>query len=510
MASVLEQMMVHPEYMGIPATDVQRAICRIADGEPLDELLERPGVLEMCGQVAPPVEMPRVLMLICAIRTGKSMFASGLAIRAAMSCDLSRVRANEPMARIPVLATDKDKARVVFDHLAGFVEASKWLGPCLESKTAERLVLRRSDGKRVEIVVTAASRHGSTLVGRWLAGAIFDEATLMTGDDDSVVDLAEMIAQCTGRLLPGAQIVLIGSTMAPPRGPAYELLGELWGRPSKGRVALWSTGPEMAPFRYTPDYVEELRRTDPDQHKVCIERVFLDPETGFLTAEAVDRVTRASGDLPPEEGHHYVAGTDPATRKNAWSLVVMDCCEDLPTKYRVVLRREWVPPRGERLSPRRVIAEMAELVKPYGVDVIHSDHHLADANADFAEANGIGWSSSMLQGNDARDAYLLLAELIGSRRLELPNCPTMARDLLGIKKVVNQDGSLSFRLAKTADGRHCDYVPALLRCVRALPDPPDEKEEERSEMDKHWSRVIEEQKTGDAEGMNKRMRRLMQ
>ena len=55
--------------------------------------------------------------------------------------------------------------------------------------------------------------------------------------------------------------------------------------------------------------------------------------------------------------------------------------------------------------------------------------------------------------------------------LELPPDPAIRNDLIRVVRKVTHAGVI-FHLPRTADGRHCDYVPALVHAIMNAPDMP--------------------------------------
>jgi len=519
--SPLEVILTDPQYFGLKtATRAQRAICRIADGWSLPPaMLKDRTVQNILGRghnsselVVPPRQTPSQLLLIAAIRTFKSLLAAAVAIRSALFSDLSVIGEGEAHAKVFILSNDRKNAQAVFDHLLGKVQTSPALqGRVAKPPTAESIVLKRDDGKVVEIEVRAAKKGGTGVVGRWLCAAIFDEVTFMLGEDDGAASLDASLAQCVGRIVPGGQIVMIGSSYAPPRGPAYEMLMGNWGRPSPELVALWATGPELNPVAYSKKNCLALVKAGRDKARAYLTRQFRDPATGFISPDLVDDAIRKGVHvIPPEDGHVYVAATDPATVKNVWTLIILDTVSGCPVRYRVVLAMQWVPEDGQRLRPSVVIKESAGVVKPYGIDTIYSDHHMQSALADMAEAEGIAWSGEQSHGKEKADLYIELGRVFNDRLIEIPPDPYLRRDLISVRKHITQDNTPQFVLTKTPDGRHCDYVPAFARALKYAPEPALDGSEKakRSQEDEMWDELIEAGRKRSDDGVLAAMERL--
>lgn len=480
--SLLERILTHPAMWGLPATNVQRAACRVLDGVPLDELWDDPDVPKALGGVRPPEVMPLEFLLLAAIRSGKGVIASACAFRASQTCDVSKLRPGET-PRISVISTEKDKATIVFNHLLGTMTARPSLRDLLVGEpTGDALYIRHPTGIPVEVLVTAGKRAGGAVIGRWMAGVIFDEAARMYGADDGVVNLDDTRRAALGRMLPGAQILYITSPHA-PFGPVYDWTQEHFAKPSKRIVVMRATGPMMNPVLWTPEACEELRQHDHIAYKTDVLGEFADAEYAAFQDDEIAAVTRASAHpVPFVKGQHYVAAMDPATRSNAWTLVVWTCTgadDHLQPKYEAVFARQWVP-RAEKLRPLDVLCEVADELEPYGLDTAFTDQWSADALADVASmlpdrAQGCPRTLTLIdEATNAQNKYdgiKTLQVLIQSGRLSLPPDPMLRQDLLGTKQRVTQIG-VTFQLPRTKDGRHGDFVPPLARLALNPPDLP--------------------------------------
>lgn len=485
----LEHLLCDPEYFGlVTASPVQRALCRAADGLPLGTLTEDPDVIASFG--GPPIDgrvsretgrgldnqagrkaiallprsRPSKLVLCSGIRGGKSLFSAAAAVRAAITCDVSVCGPGE-VPRVPIVATSVDTAKPTWDVLVGRVVASPRLRELIIGEpTSERLMIRHPTGRPIEIRVVAGARAASTLVARWLACAIFDEAPRMVGQEDGVVNLDEMLLAIANRMLPGAQILLPGSPWA-PFGPIYNLVQEFFGAPSEELVVVRSTGPMMNPFIWTDEKVEASKK-NPDAWRVDGLGDFANPESGVMLAEEVEACRRTELDAPPEPRRYYVAAMDPATRVNAWTLVVRG--NRGGGKHVIALARQWQGSQAEPLKPSKVFPEIAALLEPYGVTQVHTDGWAVDALQDTASHYGLWLTESKI----GYESYKVVQALVTERNIELPPDPVLVRDLASIKRRVTASGA-TIELPKTSDGRHCDYAPAVARACAALVRAPD-------------------------------------
>lgn len=470
-------MLTHPATFGlVTASAVQRAVCRIADGAPLAELASDPAVQAAVGNVdLLPAVPPAELLLLSAIRSGKSLLAAALAVRATQTVDVSTLGPGET-PRVSVLSLTADLGRVVFEHIVGNVMAKPVLRALLVGEpTADTVTLRHPSGKPIDIKVVAGARAGASLVARWSAGCIFDEAPRMLGEEDGVVNFDHARRAVLGRLLPNAQLVAIGSPWA-PRGPVYEAVCERFGKPSRDLVVLRAPGPVMNPVWWTAERCERLRTHDPQTYRTDVLGEFADPETSLFASTELDSVTRAEPLVsPPAPRHYYVAAIDPATRGNSFSLVIATMTRvpgSTTTRRKVVLVKQWQGSKACPLSPDAVLREVAAIVKEYRVAVVYTDQWSADALRDIARRYDVSLVERPINAANKVEMFENLRTRIADGDIELPPDPQLRADLLSIRKRVTNTG-ISIELPRTADGRHADYAPALALCLAQNIPAPD-------------------------------------
>jgi hypothetical protein len=430
--------------------------------------------------------------MLAAIRCGKSLISAVCAVRMAMSVDLSKLGPGE-VPRIPVLATDKDTAQVVFNHLVGNLQASDMLRPMIVGNpSSDAVELYTPSGRKVEIKVTALSRAGSTLVGRWLAGCIFDEAPRMGGDEETVLSLDQARHAVRGRLLKGAQILYPGSPWA-PAGPIYEMTQKYFGHVSNADVlVIRAPGWVLNPYYWTPERLEKEKKADPTAYMMNVCAEFGDPEQTLIPSTAIEACRRASNDaIPSKDNLQYVAAMDPATRGNAWTLTILSCegmRQNFHPIFSCVLAKQWRGSPREPLSPDQILREIADICQSYGLDNAITDQYAADALTDIARRYGFRLYPETLTGPKRLELFDKLRLLILEEALSLPNDPFVYRDLISVKKRLTTNG-YTIVLPSTGDGRHSDYAAALALAMTALPGLPREKPKQRDkEIEEHLRR----------------------
>jgi hypothetical protein len=488
-----ESLLTSADAFGIAtATPAQRAACRILDGQPLGELATHPDVIALVGGHEAIATLPSErgqapieLVFLAAIRSAKTIIACAAAIRMALTVDVSRLGPGE-VPRVSILSLKLDTSAVAFGLLLETIRSSRALSPLLIDATADALTLRHPSGREIEIACVAGAKAGNGLVARWSAGVIFDEAPRMNASSDAIVNLTHARSAVLGRLLPGAQCLMIGSPHA-PHGDVYDLTQEHFGKPSATMVVLRGTGPMLNPVWWTPARCARLELQDPAAYLTDVCGEFADPESGLVNVAALRANTRVSPlELQYEHGATYAAAIDPSegtARANPWTLVIVQLVEQSRTahpwlrsqadgraasmnaqpstrRYRVVLAREW---RG--LSPASCLEQIARICDGYGLRHAVTDQYAGAANADLARRYGLYLQIDRASAQSKVQDFTDLATLIHTDAIELSPDRTFLRDLLSVKKRTTQ-GGVSIVFPKTGDGRHADYAPALCADIK--------------------------------------------
>lgn len=203
-----------------------------------------------------------------------------------------------------------------------------------------------------------------------------------------------------------------------------------------------------------------------------------DAESGLLSAAALTAITRAGvTECKRVRGHTYVATMDPATRGNAWTLIVATTLADKTRQ--VVCAREWRGNRNAPLDPDVVLREVAAVLFEYGLDVALTDAWSGDALTSIARRHRLRLVQQSYSSESKLDAYEELWRKVDDKRVGLLDVPEMRKDLLGIRRRVTPSG-VTIVLVSTPDGRHSDFAAAVCLAVNvpcAAPvHLPDEKE----------------------------------
>jgi hypothetical protein len=508
----LESILCSEQAFGLKtASPLQRAICRASDGEPLGKLWEVEAVRTAFGNVRPPEVPPENMIILSAIRCAKSMIAAGKAIQISQNVDLDVdfISAGDEL-RIPIVSVDKDKARAVFSHMLGHIQAKPLLRRLLvKEPTADSFWLRHPSGRPIEVCTTPLANQGTTLVARWLPAVIFDEAPLMASVSDAKKNLDDALSAITGRVLPGGQVLMIGSPWA-PFGPIYDLVQAHFGKPTEEYVVVRAPGWVMNPVYWTPKRCAQVKKAKPADYQRNVEAEFADVEDGIFSSSEIEKATRAGPVVRPYvKGHHYRASMDPAFRGNGWTLTLVECtgatANGVTPTYAVALAEQWVGSKVEPLKANTVLGEIAAILGEYGIDSVTSDQHNVDTIREIAETHGISIVEVTITSENRLEMVENVAALLSDERLELPPNRQLAGDLKAARKRVTQNG-VTLHLPRSGDGRHADYVPCLGLAFVDPPGLPDEPEApERDDMERFLDKMRERDNEGHWESVAKRV-----
>ena len=474
-----EALLTHPRCFGLTtASPVQRAICRAADGIPMGDLALDPTVQDVFGGedaiLALPLEPPKELLIVAAIRSGKSLFAAALALKIALTIDLSFMGSNE-VARVSVLSLDLDKAKIVMQHLMGALEREGGLLTRYLVKkpkpTADRVCVRRDDGRVVEIVVAAGKRGGGSLVSRWTVAAIFDEAARQQGQADGIVNYDDMRAGVIARLslVKGAQLIAVTSPWA-ARGPIYEAVQTYKG-PSRFLVLVRATGPQINPVLWTPAAVKEIFETDEAAYVTDVLGEFADVESGWLMADDINRAVgdRTETTLPRVGGSYYTAAMDPGLRGNSWTLAIVgyrpsETGDSVGDRFFVARCRQWTGSRKAPLSVLGTLKEVRDELRAYGLTEVWTDGWGAEFIRQSGESIGITVNEDDANTAEKDERPVDFRAKVVAGQVEMTPDPEVRADMLAAR-VRRTATAQKLELPITRDGRHCDYVPAIVLAV---------------------------------------------
>ena len=239
------------------------------------------------------------------------------------------------------------------------------------------------------------------------------------------------------------------------------------------RIVIVSNGPAMNPHWWTKERCEVIKKADPIAYQTDVLAQFADAPEQLYPQELMRRcIPRGVTAIPYEPGHDYEAGMDPATRTNAWTLVI--ATRTGPVK-RLVRACEWRGSPTEPLKSRAVLREAAAILAEYHLDWVRTDQWAADPLIELAadlkgSDRGYDGPREIVLVEEPMDRPMRVKAYNGMRtemddgRLMLLDVPMLRKDLKFVRRATTQAGP-DIVLVKTPDGRHADFGPATVRAV---------------------------------------------
>lgn len=452
------------------ASPLQRAIAwLIGTGEIPDRLWEVDDVRTAFGNARPEKSWEVDEMgILAGIRGGKTLMAAMAVTWATQHVNLDdgpgehMVRGEIP--RVSIVSVSKDQAETAFRYIKGAVEGSPALSQLMVGKpTADTITMRHPSGRPIEICVVAGSAAGSSLVGRWCAGVIFDEAPMMALGEGGVISLKDMATSVRLRMLKGAKILYIGSPWG-NSGFIYDLFHQNFGREKPTALFIRAQGWMLNPNEWTPEKMEYAKRKDERAYRLNCLAEFMDPESAMYSSFSVDQAMAGRGVIkPPEDGKTYTASIDPGFSSNSWTFGIAETVDNV--RYDVVYAHQWTGTGQSPLVAGEVFDEMLPTLHAYRcAGSVKTDQYAAAPLVEIALTRGIGLSPLTITKANKFKLYSSVGVRLDSGYLSLPPLPEMRQDILNVKKRITTDG-VKVVLPETADGRHCDYAAMLALLV---------------------------------------------
>lgn len=349
---------------------------------------EREIAAKLFGDVDKVPEQARaVLAIMAGARGGKSYAFGGLFLLwSALSADLSTLAPGEQASTL-VVAPDLRLGRQVIRYARGAAGSVPTIDAMVDQEGRDGFEIVRPDGHRVRVEALPATRGGSAIRGRTLAGAVLDEACFLR-DSDSVVNDEDLFAAVAPRVVPGGHVV-IASTPWAEAGLLWDLFSKQHGDPQTALVAHAPTL-LLRDDDITRAHVERERRRDPDNAAREFDAI---PMTGsasqWFDATAIAQCTITRPRILTSTGDHRLVsvGVDLGFRSDASALVVLH--READGTIRVAETIEIRPQCGAPLVPSAVVTAFAEVALRHGATTLACDYVYLESLREHAATHGL-------------------------------------------------------------------------------------------------------------------------
>jgi hypothetical protein len=268
-----------------------------------------------------------------------------------------------------------------------------------------------------------------------------------------------------------------------------------------------AAGPKMNPFWWTPERIAHVERTDADTYRTDCLADFRKGKLSLFDYHDLDALT----DEHPAEWSacsDYVAALAPGTVGNRWTLVIERATPgyidregvEHPSRFAVAFAKTWSAVDGIELRPRQMLSAVAAELARFRLDTVVCGEEVPDEVIELGFAAGVTLCKDPLSPAELLEHLEDVRALVESHRYRIPVNAELRRDLLTVKKPVNDKGEPSIKMPETQDGRRCDYIPLLARCRKFSAVTVLERTLEEDDMAKAIRRVDEANANGRIQG----------
>jgi hypothetical protein len=374
------------------------------------------------GRTALPTAPAREAWVIVGRRGGKSRMAALLATYVACFRDHRTFLAPGECSTLPIIAVDRRQARTVFRYVRGLLYGVPMLKRLIERESREAIEL--TNGAIIEIH-TASFRTARSYTA---PAAIIDEPAFLRTDESANPD-RELVASLRYAMasVPNPLLVAISSPYA-RRGALYDAHQRHFGHDGDA-VLVWQAdsktmNPTLADQVIAEAYTEDAIaarsefgaefRSDLETYigveelRACVvpERVTLPPVPGLRYCAAIDSAGGAAG------GDSYTACV---LHMTAQQTVVIDHVMEIRPPF----------------SPDAATAQIAEALRPYGIQGVVSDRYSAEWLVYCLRRNSLGYTIAPF---DRSAAYVAALPWLTGRRVELPDHPRLLAQFANLQR----------------------------------------------------------------------------
>ena len=423
-------------------------VLRAAFGLPLtdDELK---AFQQVAGDRAPPSERVRELWAVVGRRGGKSRMAAALAVHAA--CFVKHKLSAGEVGYVLVIAASRDQARVVFDYIRGFFEASKILRQEVDVVTASEIRLKSG------VIIATHANSFRSVRGRTLLCAILDEVA-MWRDDVSAVPDQEVYRAILPSLMTTRGMLIGISTPYRKIGLLHQKHRDHFGVDGDDVLVVQGPSTTFNP-QLSQSEIDAAVADDPSGARAEWEASFRADLAAFLDDATIDAAIDRGRplELPPRADHRYYAFCDPSGgRHDSFTLCIGHREGEL---FVADVVRGTRPP----FDPHEVVRECAAVVREYRITEVRGDRYSADWVVTAFRDTGITYSAS---DKSKSDIYLEAMPLFTRGSIAIPDHPQLLRELRLLERQTHRGGRDQVDHPKRGSD---DFANALCGCaVRAV------------------------------------------
>lgn len=446
---------------------VWRAVLKAAWAEPLtaEELVLFHSV---AGDRPPPARRVSELWAIAGRRSGKDAVASAICACLATGDYSDRLRPGE-RAAVLALANDREQAAIARNYIVGLFQETPVLRALVKNETTDGLEL----ANRVDLLVGTNSFRA--VRGRSILAVVLDECAFYRseGSANPADELYAALRPGMATLRPHSLLIGISSSHR-RAGLLFDKWKQHFGQPDDDVLVIRGPTPLFNPTIDRAEIDRDLER-DPERYGAEWLAEWRSDLSDFLDRDLVESAVEPGMVVrAPQPGVEYTAFADASGgRGDSFTLAVAHAEEGVAVLDTLYERRA-------PFNPGDVLAEIAELLRSYGVARVVGDRYAAQwVTAGFAGV-GIHYETSE---RDRSKCYLDTLPLFAAGQVRLLDSPRLVHQLVSLERRQSRFGRDSVNhpdggaddVANAAAGALVLAVaekrPALIRTADLAPRP---------------------------------------
>ena len=326
---------------------------------------------------------------------------------------------------MPIIASDRVQAGVIFGYVANFFHDVPLLRKMLVSKTKDSLEL--NNGIRIEVhTCDYRSVRGYTLIG-----GICDEVSFWPTDERAASPDKEIINAIEKGMasIPSAMLVITTSPYGKV-GEAWEGYERNYGKDTD--ELCWVGDSKSMNPTLRQKTIDRAYEKDPVAASSEYGAQFRSDVAGFLSVEAVAAcVVPERYELAPRTERTFYAFCDPSGgSSDSMTLGIAHAEKDVAV---LDLLREVIPP----FSPEGVVKDFCDTLKRYRCYTVVGDRYAAEWVVEQFQKNGVSYTQSEKVKSDI---YLSLLPAVNSGQIELLDSKRLITQLGGLERRTRSGG----------------------------------------------------------------------
>jgi hypothetical protein len=404
-----------------------KAVLKAMDGLPMTA-----GEIEFFKSIAggrePPPGRVSEFVAACARRTGKDSVASLVAAYAAALFDQQdKLRPGE-RAQVLCLACDRDQARIVLRYIKSYFATIPELRAMIQRETRDGFELNNG------VDVTVATNSFRSVRGKPVYLVILDEAAFMMSETSASPD-TELYAALRPALLtiPGSRIIIISSPYR-KSGLLWNKYKQFFGTNDPNTLVIQASVRQLNPT-ISQETIDAEIEADPAAAVSELLGRFRDDVDAFLTMELIENaIDKGVLVRPPQTGVVYHCGVDPSGGVSDSFVAAISHAEKDGSIVLDALHEVKAP-----FDPDSAVAQVAELMRAYGLDVCTGDRYSAQFVVSSFAKHGVRYKHS------ERDRSKIYADVLAcftSGRARLLDTPKgrLAVQFAGLQRTTTSMG----------------------------------------------------------------------